>query len=193
MLRHSGSHVPEHSHPVTRPTPTYAGVAPSPEIHLTRLAAATELAVSANRNLEGFEMLHGRCRQHDFKQVALAVELPWAAEIGTQSDKEVTNSESANHVMKLRLLWERWHAHRRAVPAPFPRPSRAMTRKCFEPLTHDQSIAVLDDAIQWLINEAKATRAMPDGPERQRRRAELRGRDKSMARDFARLMRQQRG
>ena len=95
--------------------------------------------------------------------------------------------------MKLKNLWELWQAHRRSLSRPLPRPRRAMAPRCFEPLTRNQSIAVLEDAIQWLMDEAKAALAMPEGAARERRRAELRGRDKSMARDFARLMRQQKG
>ena len=68
-----------------------------------------------------------------------------------------------------------------------------MRARCFEPLTHEQSVAVLEDSIQWLIDEARATMAMPSGLAKERRKAELRGRDKSMARDFARLVREQQG
>ncbi len=64
--------------------------------------------------------------------------------------------------------------------------------KPFQPLTHNQSIAVLDDTIQWLLDEARTTLAMPDGPAKQQRWAELEGRDQSLVRDFQRLMRAQR-
>jgi hypothetical protein len=67
----------------------------------------------------------------------------------------------------------------------------ASTPKPFQLLTNDESIAILDDAIQWLIDEVRTTEAMPDGPFKERRRAELQARDKSMARDFARFVREQ--
>ncbi len=93
--------------------------------------------------------------------------------------------------MKLRALWERYRTQRRALTvAVFP---KARGPKPFQALTRDESIAVLEDAIQWLINEAKATFALPKGPYKKRREAELRARDKSLARDFARLVRQQEG
>jgi len=52
---------------------------------------------------------------------------------------------------------------------------------------------ILDDTIQWLIHEVRITLAMPDGPLKARRKAELRARDKSIARDFQRLIRGQAG
>jgi hypothetical protein len=63
--------------------------------------------------------------------------------------------------------------------------------KPFQALTRAESIAVLEDAVQWLIDESKATLAIPNGPCKDRRKAELRARDKSLARDFVRLMREQ--
>ena len=67
------------------------------------------------------------------------------------------------------------------------------TPKPFQQLTRQESIAILDDTIEWLIDEARATFVMPDGPSKERRRAELRARDKSIARDFRRLIREQEG
>jgi len=61
----------------------------------------------------------------------------------------------------------------------------------FQPLTRDESIAILDDAIQWLMDQARATLLMSDGPSKERREAELRARDKFMARDLKRLIREQ--
>ena len=91
--------------------------------------------------------------------------------------------------MNLKSFWQRHRAQRcAATPAPT---AKATTPKPFEPLTHDQSIAILDDAIQWLTDELRATRAMPYGPLKTRREAELRARDKSMAADFQRLIREQ--
>ena len=93
--------------------------------------------------------------------------------------------------MKLRALWERYRIQRRGLTvAVSPKPRRP---KPFQPLTRDESIAVLEDAIQWLINEAKGTFALPKGPYKELREAELRARDNSLARDFARLVRQQKG
>jgi hypothetical protein len=68
-------------------------------------------------------------------------------------------------------------------------PANARTLKPFQPLTHDESIAVLDDTIQWLVDETRAMFAMPNGPSKERRWAELQARDKSMRRDFERLVR----
>ena len=91
--------------------------------------------------------------------------------------------------MNLKLLWERYKAQRgERVAARFV-PAKARRAKPFQPLTHFQSVAILDDAAEWLIDEVKATLAMPDGPSKERRRAELRARNQSMGRDFARLVR----
>ncbi len=95
--------------------------------------------------------------------------------------------------MKLKSFWERHRAQRWTLTAAVSLPAKARTPKPFQPLTNDQSIAVLEDAIQWLIDEARTMHAMPDGPSKEGRRAELRARDKSMARDFARLMREREG
>ncbi len=93
--------------------------------------------------------------------------------------------------MNLKSFWERHRARRWAVTAA---PStREKTPKPFQPLTPDESIAILDDTIQWLMDEDRATMVMPDGPSKARRRAELRARDKSLGRDFERLVRQQEG
>lgn len=94
--------------------------------------------------------------------------------------------------MRLKALWERYRAQRRALTVAVPL-ATARGPKPFQPLTRGESIAVLEDAIQWLINEVKATFALPKGPHKKRREAELRARDKSLARDFARLVRQQEG
>ena len=93
--------------------------------------------------------------------------------------------------MKLKSYWERYRAQRWAATAP-PAP-KAETPKPFQPLTRDESIAILDDTIQWLMDEARATFIMHDGPSKDRRQAELRARDKSIARDFRRLIRKQEG
>ncbi len=93
--------------------------------------------------------------------------------------------------MKLKSFWERHLAQRWTRTVALPMPGQAKILKPFQPLTQDESIAILDDAIEWLIDEIKATQAMPDGPFKERRRAELRARNKSMARDFARLVREQ--
>lgn len=92
--------------------------------------------------------------------------------------------------MRLKILWERCRAQlkgARSGPVELTRP------KPFQPLTRNQSIAILDDAVQWLIDEAKANMAMPTGPSKDRRRAELRGRHEAMVREFARLVRKQQG
>jgi len=94
-------------------------------------------------------------------------------------------------LMNLKSFWERHRAQRWTVTAALS--AKARIPKPFQPLTRDESIAILDDAIQWLIDEARATLLMSDGPLKKRREAELRARDKSMARDFQRLIRQQEG
>ncbi len=91
--------------------------------------------------------------------------------------------------MNLKSFWARHRARRWAVTAtPW---TREKAPKVFQPLTRDQSIAILDDTIQWVIDEARAAFFMPDGPLKERRLAELRARDKSIARDFHRLIREQ--
>jgi hypothetical protein len=72
-----------------------------------------------------------------------------------------------------------------------PVPAEPGTPKPFEPLTLDESIAVLDDAVQWLVDETWAALALPDGPSKDLRLAELRARNKSMVRDFERLIKKQ--
>jgi hypothetical protein len=62
------------------------------------------------------------------------------------------------------------------------------TPKPFQPLSHHESILVLEDAVQWLMDEAKSTIGMPEGPAKRRRWAELEGRDQSLVRDFQRLL-----
>jgi hypothetical protein len=69
-------------------------------------------------------------------------------------------------------------------------PVAARTPKPFQPLTRDESIPVLGDAIRWLVAESRRTHAMPDGPAKERRWGELAARDKSLARDFLRLARE---
>jgi len=91
--------------------------------------------------------------------------------------------------MNLKSFWERHRAQRWAGTAGLP--AKARTPKPFQPLSREESIAILDDTIQWLIDEAKATVVIPNGPLKERRRAELRGRDKSIARDFQRLIKGQ--
>jgi len=93
--------------------------------------------------------------------------------------------------MNLKSFWERHRSQRwatRAVP-----PTKVRTPRPFQPLTRDESIAILDDTIQWLMDEARVTFIMPDGAPKERRTAELRGRHKSIARDFHRLIREQEG
>jgi len=94
-------------------------------------------------------------------------------------------------IMNLKSFWERHRAQRWVGTAALP--AKARTPKPFQPLTRNESIAILDDAIQWLMDEARATLLMSDGPSKKRREAELRARDKSMARDFQRLISEQEG
>jgi hypothetical protein len=94
-------------------------------------------------------------------------------------------------IMNLKSFWERHRAQRWAVTAALP--VKARTPEPFQPLTRDESIAILKDTIEWLMNEARVTLLMSDGPSKERRKAELRARDKSIARDFQRLIREQEG
>lgn len=94
-------------------------------------------------------------------------------------------------IMNLKSFWERHRAQRWSVTAA--RPTKATPPKPFQPLTRDQSIAVLNDAIDWLIDEARATLLMFEGPSKERRKAELRARDQSLARDLQRLIKQHEG
>ena len=88
--------------------------------------------------------------------------------------------------MNLKSFWERHRARRWAGTAT---PSaREEAPKPFQPLTRDESIVILDDTIQWLMDEARATFIMSEGPLKERRQTELRGRNKSIARDFQRLV-----
>jgi len=93
--------------------------------------------------------------------------------------------------MNLKSFWERHRAQRWAATAALP--AKARTPKPFQPLTRQQSIAILDDTIEWILDEARATLVMPEGKSKERRRAELRARDGSIARDFRRLVREQEG
>jgi hypothetical protein len=94
-------------------------------------------------------------------------------------------------IMNLRSFWERHRAHRWAVAAGLPATVR--TPKPFQPLIRQESIAILDHTIEWLMDEARATLVMPGGPSKDRRKAELHARHLSIARDFQRLMREQEG
>ena len=93
--------------------------------------------------------------------------------------------------MKLRTLWERYMAQRRALTAALPPLLEARTSKPFTPLTREESTAILDEAIRWLMDEARSTLAMPNGPSNERRRAELRARYRSVTRDYLRLAKEQ--
>jgi len=91
--------------------------------------------------------------------------------------------------MNLKSFWERHRAQRWEVTAA--PPVKATTPKPFQPLRRDESLAVLDDAIEWLMDQVRATLVMPDGPSKQRRTAELRARHNSIDRDLQRLIRSQ--
>ncbi len=91
--------------------------------------------------------------------------------------------------MKPKSLWEQFLAQRRMIGPAVPLPIQSKTPKPFQPLTRQQSIEILDDSIQWLIDETRATLAMPSGPSKDRRWTELQGRNKSFERDFERFIR----
>ncbi len=88
--------------------------------------------------------------------------------------------------MKLRALWElcveRWEE-----ATALSQPVGAKALEPFQPLTRDESIAILDEAIQWVLDETRTTLAMPDCPFKNQRLAELQARDQSMDQDFQRL------
>ena len=88
--------------------------------------------------------------------------------------------------MKLKALWDLCVGRCDEETAPSP-PVRAKTPKPFQPLTRDESIAILDDAIEWLRDEIRTTLTMPDCPFKELRLAELEARDQSMNQDFRRL------
>jgi hypothetical protein len=107
---------------------------------------------------------------------------------------KTSRRERKRAVMNLKLLWERYKASHRVrlvTPLQAEVPVAVRGPKPFRSLTHDESLAILEDAIEWLVDEAKTTLAMPNGPGKNRLRAELRGRHESMIRDFARLVREQ--
>ena len=93
--------------------------------------------------------------------------------------------------VKIRALWERCGTRHWALAPASRLPGQARTPTRLPALTRDEFTALLDNAIQWVIDETKAVRAMPNGPSKERRWAELRARDRSMARDFERLVREQ--
>ena len=94
-------------------------------------------------------------------------------------------------IMNLKSFWERHRAQRWAGTAALP--PKARTPKPFQPLTRQESIAILDDTIQWLMDEARVTLLMSDRPSKERREAELRARDRAIARDVRRLFGGQKG
>ena len=94
--------------------------------------------------------------------------------------------------MNLKKLWERYWAQRRAPSIDSAPPVETRKPKPFQPVTRDESIANLDDAIAWLQDETRDVLAMPEGLSKARRRAELRGRDKAMVREFERFVKKQR-
>ena len=87
-------------------------------------------------------------------------------------------------LMNLKSFWERHRAQRWSVTAS--RPAKARPPRPFQPLTRDESIAVLNDAVEWLMDEARTTLLMPEGQAKELRKAEL-------VRDFHRLIGQQDG
>jgi hypothetical protein len=94
--------------------------------------------------------------------------------------------------MKLKQLWKRYCAQRRAPSLDSGPPVKTRKPKPFQPFTRDESIAILDDAIAWLQDETRNALAMPEGLSKARRRAELRGRDKAIVREFECFVKKQR-
>jgi hypothetical protein len=90
-------------------------------------------------------------------------------------------------IMNLKSFWERHRARRWTVTAAPSAQARAPRR--FQPLTREESIVILEDSLRWLTEEAKAMLVMRDGASKERRRAELRARHESIARDCRRLSR----
>jgi hypothetical protein len=93
--------------------------------------------------------------------------------------------------MKPKTLWERRRLQCRTLKVDARPPAGTRTPEPFQPLTRLESMAVLDETIQWLIEETTALLMMPSCPFKELRRAELRARDSSMRRDLLRLQRSQ--
>lgn len=78
--------------------------------------------------------------------------------------------------------------HRGAYKAMPPRVEVSLP-KPFQPLTRDESMAVLENAIHWLMDETSTMLAMPIGSKKEHCRAELLGRERTLSRDLERLVR----
>ena len=70
-----------------------------------------------------------------------------------------------------------------------PRRVEVIMPKPFQPLTRDESMAVLEYAIHWLMDETRTMLAMPVGSKKEHCRAELLGRQRTLSRDLERLVR----
>ncbi|PWU11955.1 MAG: hypothetical protein C5B50_22360 [Verrucomicrobia bacterium] len=90
-------------------------------------------------------------------------------------------------IMNLKNFWGRHRAQRWPLSAAGP--IKASPPKPFQPLTRDESLAVVTAATDWFTEEVRAMHAMPNGPSREHRRAELRARHQSLVRDYQRLLR----
>jgi hypothetical protein len=95
--------------------------------------------------------------------------------------------------MKLRTLLKRYRAQAPEPRGALPFPNKPGTPQRFQPLTKKESKAILEDAIVWLMVEARIVLAMPNGTAKERCKAELRARGKSLARDYDRLVRTHEG
>jgi len=91
--------------------------------------------------------------------------------------------------MRLRDFWNRRRRKRWARTIGTHDPVEPNPPQPFQALTHAESKAVVEDAILWLFQETRAVLEMPDGLAKSRRSAELRARDKSIWRDYERLLR----
>ena len=86
-----------------------------------------------------------------------------------------------------------WKSHlgRRGTQGASPSsPAKARAPEPFEPLTHEESRALLLAALDWLERETWVMLAMPDGPAKEQLQSEFRGRERSMLREYERLVRE---
>lgn len=93
------------------------------------------------------------------------------------------------HRQKPDMKMNFWQRHKRQRGAIRALPGNRIAPKPFEPLSREQSLAVLLEASYWLRAQEAAVLLMPDGPAKRRREAELLARDRCVERDYQALQR----